>query len=406
MKKRLILSGAVCAFVWTAPFIVADDWPQFRGIERNGVSGETGLAKSWGEAGPREVWRKAIGPGYSAVSVVDDRLYTMYVAEIDGQDREVAVALSAKDGAELWRTPLGERFDNEFGDGPRATPTVSGDRVYVLDSRGTLAALKTKDGSVVWSMDFIEKFEIETPRFGYSTSVVVDGEQVIIQAGGPEGNNYLGINKDNGEIVWSRGDGPAGYNSALPVAIGDTKRFVYVAGNQLLCIDEEGGEVWAHDWPQGETHAMPIRIPPDKLYLSGAEGVGARMFRIKEADGKGEIELLWEQPFMRNHFSSAVVNDGTIYGFDNATLKAIAVADGKMVWGKRGLGKGSLILADGQLLVLSDRGKLLLLEATTEGYREKGSVQALEGLCWTAPALADGRLYLRNHDELVVYDLR
>ena len=151
---------------------------------------------------------------------------------------------------------------------------------------------------------------------------------------------------------------------------------------------------------------MPIRIPPDKLYLAGAEGVGARLFRVKEADGKGEIELLWEQPFMRNHFSSAVVHDGTIYGFDNATLKAISVEDGKMAWGKRGLGKGSLIFADGHLVVLSDRGKLLLVEATSEGYEEKGSVQALEGLCWTAPAFADGRLYLRNHDELVVYDLR
>ena len=397
--------GAVCVLL-ISTLAMAADWPQFRGLQRNGSSPETGLAEGWGEDGPKELWRKAIGPGYSAVSIVGDRLYTMYVAEVDGQDKEVAVALSTKDGRELWRTPLGDRFDNEFGDGPRATPTVSGDKVYVLDSRGTLAALATTDGSVVWSMDFVKKFEIETPRFGYSTSVVVDGDHVIVQAGGKEGNNYLAIEKDSGEIVWSRGDGPAGYNSALPVKVGDTKRFVYVAGNQLICIDEEGGEVWAHDWPQGETHAMPIRIPPDKLYLSGAEGVGARLFRVTETDGKGEVELLWEQPFMRNHFSSAVVHEGTIYGFDNATLKAISVADGKMAWGKRGLGKGSLIFADGHLLVLSDRGKLLLVEATPEGYREKGSVQALKGLCWTAPAIADGRLYLRNHDELVVYDLR
>ncbi len=397
--------GAVCVLVMST-LTVADDWPQFRGLQRDGVSPETGLAKEWGESGPKEVWRKTIGPGYSAVSIVGDRLYTMYVVEIDGQDKEVAVALSAKDGEELWRTPLGDRFDNEFGDGPRATPTVSGDRVYVLDSRGTLAALETKDGSVVWSMNFIEKFEIELPNFGYATSVVVDGDQVIVQAGGTEGNNYLGIDKDSGEIVWSHGSGPAGYNSALPVQVGDKKRFVYVADGQLICIDEEGGEVWAHEWPQGETHAMPIRIPPDKLYLAGAEGVGARLFRVKETDGKGEIELLWEQPFMRNHFSSAVVHDGTIYGFDNATLKAISVEDGKVAWGKRGLGKGSLIFADGHLVVLSDRGKLLLVEATSEGYEEKGSVQALEGLCWTAPAFADGRLYLRNHDELVVYDLR
>ena len=406
LSRRLILWGVLWAMACVAPIATAADWPQFRGIDRDGVSDETGLADSWGEKGPKEVWRKPIGPGYSGVSVVGDRLYTMYAVEVDGAWKEMAVALSAKNGKELWSTAFGDRFDNEFGDGPRATPTVDGDRVYVLDSNGNLAALKTSDGSKVWTMDFKETFGIETPRFGFSTSVVVDGDQVIVQGGGTEGSNYVGIDKATGKIAWKRGDGPAGYSSALPVSVGGDKRFVYLAGGQLVCIDEEGGEVWTHEWPQGETHAIPIHIPPDKLYVSGAEGIGARLFLVKEADGKGEVELIWEQPFMRNHFNAAVVDGDTIYGFDNATLKAISVSDGEMAWGKRGLGKGSLILVDGKLLVLSDRGKLLMLEANAEGYKQKGSVQALEGLCWTAPSFSDGRLYLRNHDELVVYDLR
>jgi len=406
LSRRLISWGVLWAVACVTPCVEAADWPQIRGMNRDGVSAETGLADSWGENGPKEVWRLAIGPGYSGVSVLGDRLYTMYAVETDGGWKEVAVALSAKDGKELWSTALGDRFDNEFGDGPRATPTVDGDRVYVLDSTGTLAALKTADGSIVWSMDFKETFGIETPRFGFSTSVVVDGDQVVVQGGGTEGSNYVGINKDTGKIVWKRGDGRAGYNSALPVSVGGDKRFVYLAGGQLVCIDEAGGEVWTHEWPQGETHAMPIHIAPDRLYVSGAEGIGARLFRVKEAEGKGSVELIWEQPFMRNHFNAAVVQGDTIYGFDNATLKAISVEDGEMAWGKRGLGKGSLIAVDGHLLVLSDRGKLLMLEATPDGYKEQGSVQALEGLCWTAPSFSDGRLYLRNHDELVVYDLR
>ena len=405
MLKRTLLFGLLWVAVVSAPLVTADDWPQFRGEHRDGVSAETGLAKGWGDDGPKELWRVPLGPGYSAVSIVGDRLYTMYATEIDGEWKEIAVALSTKDGSELWRTPLGERFKNEFGDGPRTTPTVRDGKVYVLDSTGTFAALDVKDGSIVWQADFKKEFGIETPHFGFSTSPVVDGGQVIVQGGGTEDNNYVGLNKDTGERLWSRGSGPVSYSSALPVMVGGKKRFVYLA-DQLYCIDEKGGEVWAHEWPQGETHAMPIHIPPDMLYLSGAEGIGARLFRVKEADGKGSVELIWEQPFMRNHFSSAVVHDGTIYGFDNATLKAISVKDGEMVWGKRGLGKGSLIFADGHLLVLSDRGKLLLVEATPDGFKEKGSVQALKGLCWTAPALADGRLYLRNHDELVVYDVR
>ena len=144
----------------------------------------------------------------------------------------------------------------------------------------------------------------------------------------------------------------------------------------------------------------------DRFFASGAEGVGAHLLRVDENGKDSKVEELWQTRFMRNHFSSSVVHDGTIYGFDNATLKAISVEDGKLAWAKRGLGKGSLILADGHLLVLSDRGKLLLVEATPDQYTEKGSVQAMDGQSWTAPVLSNGRLYLRNHIEMVAFDLK
>lgn len=405
MRRGILILTVIAAGVLPAAG-EGFDWPQFRGIHRDGVSRETGLADSWPEEGPKEVWRIKLGEGYSGVAVVGDRLYTMFAAENGDEVTEYAAAFATKDGKELWRTPMGPKYDTEFGNGPRATPTVVGDRVFVLDSTGNLAALKTDSGEAVWSMDFKDKFSVETPRWGFSTSLVADSDQLIVQGGGGEDNNYVGLSQKTGEILWGKGSGGrAGYNSALPVKVGDHKRFVYVT-DKLYCIDEEGGEVWSHEWPRGETHAMPIHIPPDKLYLSGAEGIGARLFRVKEDGDKAEVELVWEQPFMRNHFSSAVADGDTIFGFDNATLKAISVETGEMVWGKRGLGKGSLILADGHLIVLSDRGKLLLIEASTEGYKEKGSVQALKGRSWTSPTLAHGRLYLRNHDELVVYDMR
>ena len=405
MRKLGWLAALAMILATVSTVAVAEDWPQFRGQQRDGISPETGLFKGWKDKGPKELMRLPLGEGYSSVSVVGDRMYTMYGKEEEGGAMEYAVAFSVKDGKQLWRTPLGPKFDNEFGNGPRATPTVDGGQVFVLDSTGFFAALNADNGEIQWQMDFKEKFGIETPRFGFSTSVLVDGDQVIVQGGGTEGKNYMGVNRKSGEVLWTRGDGPAGYNSALKVQVGDNTRYVYVA-DKLYCVDEDGGEVWSHDWPQGETHAMPIHIAPDMIYLSGAEGVGARLFKVKEEGDKGEVELLWEQPFMRNHFNTAVVHNGYIFGFDNATLKAISVETGEMAWGKRGLGKGSMILADGHLVVLSDRGKLLLIEASGEGYNEIGSVQALEGLCWTAPSLADGRLYLRNHDELVVYDVR
>jgi len=381
------------------------DWPQFRGVNRDGISAESGLTGSWPEGGPPEVWRVPLGDGYSAISVVGDRLYTMYAADHEGKPTDFAAAFNAADGKEVWRVPMGERFDTEFGNGPSATPTIDGDLVYVLDSRGTFAALATADGTERWKISMTEDFGAEIPTFGFSMSALVDGDLLLVEAGGKEGKSWLGLNKKTGEVLWSIGEGGAGYNSPLAVHRDGEKRYVFVANEKVMCIDEKGTEIWAHDWPKGETHAMPLFVAPNKIYASGAEGVGARLFEVDESSAEASVEELWHNRFMRNHFSSSVVHDGHIFGFDNATLKAIKVEDSELAWAKRGLGKGSLILADDKLLVLSDRGKLLLVEASTEGYEERGSVQALEGRCWTAPSLSHGRLYLRNDKEMVVYDL-
>lgn len=382
------------------------DWPQFRGAHRDGISPETGLMLDWSNGGPKEAWRHEIGQGYSAISVVGDRFYTMFATDHDGKPTEVAAAFEVSTGKELWRSPVGPKKDTEFGNGPRATPTVDGDTLYVLGSEGNFAALATADGTLRWEMKLQEAFGSQAPYWGYATSALVDGDQVVIETGGKEGKSYVALDKKTGEVQWSLGDTPAGYNSALQIEMNGKKRYVMVVSEKLMAIDESGNEVWSHAWPKGETHAMPLFIPPDRFFASGAEGIGAHLLRVDENAKDSKIEELWETRFMRNHFSSSVVHDGTIYGFDNATLKAISVEDGKLAWAKRGLGKGSLILADGHLLVLSDLGKLLLVEATAEQYTEKGSVQALDGKSWTAPVLSHGRLYLRNHTEMVAFDLK
>jgi len=406
------LSGRVWLLVLAAlAFTVqagAHDWPQFRGMNRDGRSAEKGLLSSWPDGGPTEAWRVPLGQGYSGIAVVGDRIFTMYSADHEGSATEFAASFDAKAGKLVWRVPLGEKFENSFGNGPRSTPTVDGDRVYFLDSHGTLVALTAKDGAEQWRMSLTETFGSKVPTFGFSTSALVDGDQLLIEGGGKEGKSYAGLNKKTGEINWTVGDGPddPSYNSPIAVTIDGKKRYVYVVGDKMTCIDPKGNEIWSHPWTfPGETHAMPIFIPPNQLYASGAEGVGASLLTVSEEGGEATIREVWKTNEMRNHFSSAVVHDGYIYGFDNATLRAISVADGETAWRKRGLGKGSLIYADGHLVVLSDQGKLLLVEATPESYKEKGSVQALEGRCWTAPTLADGKLYLRSHEVMVQYDL-
>ncbi len=411
-KPKLWAFLALGAAIAVGPLVAAgggEDWPQFRGLERNGISPEKGLAKKWSDSGPKEVWRVPIGEGFSGISVVGDRLYTAMAGDGDDGPKEFAAAFDAKTGKELWRTAIAEKFDDQFGNGPRTTPTVHEDMVFMLSSRGDLVAMKAKDGAVVWQMNLTEKFGTALPRFGFSTSPLVDGGHLVIEAGGNEGKSYVGLDTKTGEIAWSFGgeETRAGYSSPLRVKMGDENRYVFSVGQKFYCIDEEGTEVWAHDWPQGETHAMPVHIPPNKLFHSGAEGVGGHLLEVSVgADGKESVKELWTTNLMRNHFNASVVHGDHIYGFDNATLKAISVADGTMAWGKRGLGKGSVVLADDKLFVLSDQGKLLMLEATPDGYTEKGSVQALEGKCWTAPSISRGKIYLRNHTEMVAYDLK
>ena len=400
--------GAVTLGIHFAGSSAGHDWPQFRGPNRDGVSAETGLIVQWPEAGPKEVWRVEIGEGYSSISVVGDRLYTMYAAEQDGEPTEFAAAFEASSGKELWRTPVGKKFDNQFGNGPRATPAVDGDTVYVLGSLGNLAALSTKDGSARWQVLLTELVDAKVPTFGFSTSALVDGDQLVLEGGGKEGKSYIALDKKTGEVKWTFGDGPEepGYSSVLLVDMKGEKRYVYIVGEKMICLDDAGNEIWTKDWPKGETHAMPLFIAPNKIFASGAEGVGAQMVEVDESGDTPTVKEIWASPHMRNHFSSSVYQKGSIFGFDNATLKAISDEDAKLLWAKRGLGKGSLILADGHLIVLSDRGQLLQIDATADAYKEQGKVQALEGRSWTAPTLSRGILYLRNHTEMVAYDLK
>jgi outer membrane protein assembly factor BamB len=414
---RTTLRGWVCLAALAAAGVAAGlaaaapshDWPQFRGANRDGVSAETGLLASWPAGGPRQAWRVKIGPGYSGIAVVGQRLYTMYAADHEGKALEFAAAFDAATGRELWRTAVGDKHVGDFGDGPRSTPTVAGDTVYVLGARGDLAALAAADGAVRWRVQLTEAFGSKVPYFGFSTSVLVDGEQVVVEGGGKEGKSFAGLDRKTGATRWTSGNGPdePSYNSAISFSVGGKTRYAYIVGASLKCIDAGGSEVWSHPWTYpGETHATPIFIAPDRIFASGAEGVGATLLRFVEQEGTARVEEVWKSANMRNHFSASVVRDGHVYGFDNASLRCLSLDKGESAWVRRGLGKGSLVLADGHLVVLSDQGLLVLVEATPEGYKEKGSVQALQGRCWTSPSLAHGRVYLRNYEEMVCYDLK
>jgi outer membrane protein assembly factor BamB len=379
-------------------------WPQWRGADRTGVSSETGLALDWAAKAPRELWRRPLGEGFSAISVSGGRLFTQYARG----DKTVLAAFAAKDGGEVWSVALGDSFTDSYGNGPRATPTLDDGVVYALTSSGVVAAVSAADGVIRWKVDSKRTYGARPPRWGLAGSPLVEGDLLIVNTGGDAGRSVLALDKKTGELRWSARDETAGYAAPLAITAAGVRQVLVFVGDKLVALDPSDGATfwefgWATDW--GVNASMPIPLAGDRLFVSTGYDKGAVMLQLGKDGEKAVAKELWRSREMRNKFSSSVLSNGTLFGFDEGALKALDPAKGATLWGQRGLGHGSLIAVDGKLLVLSDRGKLLLAEASRDGYNELGSVQVFESKTWTVPTLAGGRLYLRDEKEIVAFDL-
>ena len=385
--------------------VQAADWPQFRGMKRDGISPETGLLTDWPEGGPAELWRRPIGPAFSGLAVVDSELFTT-----ESDDKlEFALAIDVASGETRWRTPLGPTFKYSYGNGARSTPTVDRGMVYALSGHGLLAALDRENGKVRWWSDLKERFASPQMVFGFATAPLVVGDHLLIEAGGTQNTSIVALEKTSGEILWHTENSPAAYSSPILVHYACRDQLIFVNADNVLSITPDGNVLWSHPWASGHDikPALPLFVPPDLLFVSASYDIGALVLRLRTEDGGIAVEELWQSRVMRNHFNSSVLIDGYIYGFDNTALKCIDPRTGEQQWAwRRGLGKGSLIYADDHLLVLTEKGRLVAVEATPEAYREKASVQVLHSRSWSPPSLAHGRLFLRNCEELVCLDLR
>jgi|CXWL01.1.fsa_nt_gi outer membrane protein assembly factor BamB len=386
----------------TPPSPAGADWPQFRGAERSGVSAEQGLAHSWPSGGPPVTWRRSIGEGFSGIAVAGDRLFTMS----SGNGKETVLAADTASGRTVWETPVDDLFVEEFGNGPRATPAVGADRVYAVSSSAKLFALDRGTGKPIWNVDLLATFGATRPMRGFAPSPLVDGDQVLLEVGGSDRRAVVAFDAATGKTRWTVPGNRGSYTSPIVATLDGIRQYVFLVGGgqELVGVGVDGGELWRFPWIGGAI-AMPVFVPPNRLFASSQLDDGSILVEVRRENGKLAAHQVWQSRQMKNHFNSSLFLGDSLFGFDNASLRCLDAGSGESRWVSRGHGKGSLLAADGLLFVLGDRGELTLVDASSTGYVERGRVRAVSGKAWTPPSLARGHLYVRDQDELVSLDV-
>ncbi|MEM7584168.1 MAG: PQQ-binding-like beta-propeller repeat protein [Acidobacteriota bacterium] len=381
------------------------DWPGFRGPKGDGRSSETGLLTNWPDSGPKVLWKMPLGGGFSGLTAVDGKLYTLF----SRGGRELVASLDAATGKQLWTADLDEERRDRFGNGPRSTPLVYDGMVYAVSALGQLRALAAVDGSTVWEHNLRKAFGARVPEWGVSAAPIIEGDLLLFNVGGKAGHAIMAFDRKTGEVAWKSETDIPGY--ALPVSftVGGVYQTVFFTGSNVISVDPKTGKtLWKRPWKTAYdvNAASPIFIAPDKLFVSSGYDTGSTLYRLSANQGKVAVEEVWQTRGMKNQFSSSVYHDGHLYGFDNKNLKCIDATTGEDRWRKGGLGHGSLIYADGHLLILSESGELVLAEATPKAYTEKAAFEVANAKSWTVPTLYAGKLYIRNEQDLFSIDLK
>ncbi|HVS12818.1 MAG TPA: PQQ-binding-like beta-propeller repeat protein [Thermoanaerobaculia bacterium] len=402
-------TAALALLLAAAPAASADTpvdgsgWTQWRGAARDGRSLETGLLPAWPEGGPKKVREvRGLGVGYASFAAVGDRLFTQGAK--DGS--EWVIALDARTGVILWQTRNGPMYRDGKGDGPRGTPVVDGDRVFALSGNGHLASLDLATGEVVWRIDLLDRFGARNITWGISESPLVTDGLVIVNPGG-RGASVVALERDTGELVWKAGSDRAGYSSPMRTEVGGVPQVVVFTDARVVGLGlRDGAELWGYAPVANSTAnvATPI-VAGDLVFVSSDYGTGCALLRIG-SDGRSVQEVYFNRE-MKNHHSSSVLVDGTLYGFSSSILTAMDLESGEVLWRDRSVGKGSVIYGDGRLYLLSERGTVALAEATREGYHEHGRFELPRGSAptWSHPILHQGRLILRDQDTMYGYDV-
>lgn len=389
------MATTIC--VLTVGQIALADWPNFLGPKYDLKSDETGFLKS-SDKPLTKLWERRIGSAFSSLAIVADRVYTC------GQEdrQQWLYCLNAGTGEVVWKKPIEKEYRNEHGDGARATPTVHDGLVYILGAHGKLLCVDAKSGDTVWEKQFGH-----VPTWAYSGSILIEGD-LAIASGGKSDGSLVAFERKTGKQVWKTGDDPVGYATPYPFTFEGKRYVIGFNGNSAMIVEPATGrEVWRTEWKTDwDVNAATPIYHDGHLFLTSGYETGSALYKLSAAGDRLSAKEVWRSDVLLSKFQSAVLHEGHLYASDQNAMKCVEFLTGKEKWKKPRVRNGTMILAEGHLILLTEGGQLQIGKASPEGFNPTLTADVLDGRCWSVPVLLDGRLYARNLERAVCYNLK
>jgi len=383
-------------------------WSDFRGPNRDGRYAATGIRTSWPREGLRRLWKQPVGGGYASFVVADGRAFTIE----QRRDREVVAAYDVQSGRELWTNGWTANFQEGMGgDGPRATPTYHDGRIYALGAEGELRVLDAAKGALVWRRNILTENGANNLSWGMSASPLIVDDKVIVLPGGTRGSSIVAYTRGTGDVAWKSLNDEQGYTSPMLVTLAGVRQILIVSATRAMGVTvNEGRLLWEYPWStfNGINVSQPIVFQHnghDRVFLSASYGTGAAVFEVARSGERFQTKKIWENQRMKNKFSSSVLHNGFIYGLDESILACLDANTGEQKWKGGRYGYGQIMLAGDHVIVLTEDGEVVLVKATPERHEEIAKFEALSGKTWNHPIIVNGRLLVRNIQEMAAFDI-
>lgn len=379
-------------------------WTNFRGPRRDGRYEEASISTNWPANGLPMVWKQPIGVGHASFVVADGKAYTIE----QRRNQEVVAAYDMNNGRELWTQKWNAEFNDSTGDGPRSTPTWDEGRIYALGATGELRCLNATTGVVIWGKNILSDNQAKNLPWAMAASPLIVDDKVIVLPGGTSGKSVVAYNKNTGAPVWRVLNDTQAYVSPMLVELAGRRQIVVVSASRVVGLAPANGALlWEYAWDtdNGINVSQPIMVDQNRFFISSGYGKGAALVEVKGSGNSFTASTVWENTNMKNKFNSSVLYNGYIYGLDEGILVCLDVNTGERKWKDGRYGYGQIILAGSHLIVTSDKGDVALVKATPSAYTEVARFTAVQGQTWNYPAIANGRLLVRNSNEMAAFDI-